>query len=212
MVVAGNGVGGNFNKIGRDWVPDFRLELGGGIREGLAVDLASSDENLACWQNHGVGEDTLVPHGVDVLDGDNAVRSVESDDMGIGSRVGTLVVGSTTNHKNFALGSIIHNRVTAHSIVIVASGTRSCLAPGTGSAVPVHGSAGTSLKDIPVLPAEEHSVVVSAVDTLSIVGKHGSNGGAAESSPGICSGAVKFSILSSKPTSPRTTNHENVAG
>ena len=211
VVVAGNGVSGNFGESGGDWVPEFGLKLGGGVREGHSVDLASSDENLASWQNHSVGEDALIPHGVDVLDGDDAVRSVESDDMGIGSRVDTLIAGSTTNHKDFALGSVIHNRVTAHGIVVIASDTGGCLASGTSSAVPVHSSARTSLEDIPILPAEEHSVVVRAVYTLSIVGKHGSDWGAAERSPGICSRAEKFSILSSKPTSPRTTNHENVA-
>ena len=211
MVVTGNGVGGKFGESGRDWIPDFGLKLGGGVREGLTVDLASSNENLASWQDHGVGEDALIPHRVDVLDGCDAVRSVDSDDMGIGSRVDTLIAGSTTNHKNFALGSVIHNRVTAHGIVVIASDTGGCLAPGTSSAVPVHSSARTSLEDIAILPTEKHSVVVSAVDTLSVVGKHGSDWGAAELSPGICSRAKKFSILSSNPTGPRTTNHENVA-
>ena len=123
MVVARNGVCGKLGEGGRDRVPHFGLELGGGIGEGLAEDLASSNENLASWQNHGVGEDTLIPHGVDVLDDGIGVRAVDLDNMGIGCRIDTLIVGSTTNHKNFALGSIIHDRITAHGITVVASDT-----------------------------------------------------------------------------------------
>ena len=154
MVVARNGVGGNFGEGGGDWVPDFGLKLGGGVREGLAIDLASSDENLASWQDHGVCEDALVPHGVYVLNGGNAVGSVDGDNMGISSRIDTLVASSTTDHKNFALGSIVHDRVAAHTIAVIASNTGGCLAAGTTSAVPVHGSARTSLEDISILPPE----------------------------------------------------------
>ena len=55
--------------------------------------MATGDEDFAAREDNGVGEGTLVPHRVDVLNGDDVVGAVERDDVGIGGGLGGLVAG-----------------------------------------------------------------------------------------------------------------------
>ena len=70
MVVARDGLRGQFDEVGGFWVPDFGDQLGCVVREGLAVDLTAGDEDFAVGEDDGVGEDALVPHWVYFLGGD----------------------------------------------------------------------------------------------------------------------------------------------
>lgn len=122
--------------------------------------MATGDEDFATWEDNGIGEGTLVPHRVDVLDGDDAVGTVERYDVGIGGGLRGLVAGCAPDGKDLALCGIVHDCVTTHGVGVIASGTCPSVAACTSRTIPVHVLAGASLEDVTILPAKEPTVVV----------------------------------------------------
>lgn len=195
VIVAGNSLRCHLDEVGGDRIPYLRLELGSSVRERLTVDLTAGNKNVAIWQDHSIGEDTLEPHRVDGLDRDWNGRGIDADDVGIRSSIDALVACCTANRKNSASSGIVHDRVTAHGIAVVA--TRPCrrCTASTRRPIPVHSSARTCLENGARLPAEEPAMVVSAIDALLIGGKHRSDWCAIEEGPCICEWAVDFTIF-----------------
>ena len=195
MVVTGDSLGRELGEGRADGIPHLGLELGCGVREGLAVDLTASDEDAAVRKDDGVGEGALVPHRVDVLDRCGSAGRVDCDDVRVGGCVYALVVDGAADGEDLALGCVVHDGVTAHSVTVVATGSCGRGAACSCCSIPVHVPGGTGLEDVSTFPAKEPAVVVGAVDTLGVVGEHGIDGCAGEFSPSVGSVAVELSNL-----------------
>ena len=209
VVVAGNRNRGDLVEIAGVNVVDFRGQLGRIIRERLTVDLTSNDHDIAIGHNHTAGEDTLIPHRVDGLHSHIAARTCKGDDVGVGGGVDVLVAGGTARHQNLPCHGIVHGSNTTHGITVVVSVSYTRNIPIAERVVPVHLLGWAGLEDVLVLPCEQHTMVVSPVDALRVLGEHVRNRTAGQLVPHIPGWVVDLGVFSSGPTRPRPANDES---
>ena len=209
VVVAGNRNRGNLVEIAGVNVVDFRGQLGRIIRERLAIDLTSNNHNITVGHDHAAGEDTLIPHVVDGLHCHIAARTCEGDDVGVGGGVDVLVAGGTARHQNLPCHGIVHGSNTSHGIAVVVSVSYTCDIPVTERVVPVHLLGWAGLEDVFVLPCEQHTMIVSTVDALRVLGEHVRNRAARQLIPHIPIGVVDLGVFSSGSTRPGPANDES---
>ena len=168
MVVSGDSGRSKLRKCIGGGVEKLRDIIASCVAKGARVDLATHDEHGPIGKDDTVSERPLVGHVANSDGGSASGRSADSNDVGVGGSINILVGSSSTNGKNFAVYSIIHGRVTAHSITVACASAGSRLRAGICGAVPVHSFRWAGLEDIGVLPAEEPAVIISAVHPCNI--------------------------------------------
>ena len=188
------------------------MELGSIVGEGLTVHLTTDDDDFAIWENNTVVEDTLVPHGVDLLSIDRVVLVPNGDNVRVCSGVDVLIAGSTAGHQDLSGHGVIHDCNTAHGITIIGTGSgivdSSVVRVGI---VPVHPLGWTGLEDKASLPAEQHGVIVSTVGALGIVCEKSTDGSVLAEVPGVVCDAVDFTVLATFSSGPGSTDGERSA-